>query len=74
MTQAFGNPAGRALAPELVPGELLASALALRSVAFQAATVAGPALGGLLFALRPEAVYGTAIALFVVAAVSRARP
>ena len=29
--------------------------MALRSIAFQAAVVAGPALGGLLFAIRPEA-------------------
>jgi MFS family permease len=70
VTQAFGNPAGRSLAPEIVPGDLLAGALALRSVAFQTATVAGPAAGGLLFALRPEAVYITAIVLFVVAAAS----
>jgi MFS family permease len=70
VTQAFGNPAGRSLAPEIVPGDLLAGALALRSVAFQTATVAGPAAGGLLFALRPEAVYGAAIALFVIASAS----
>ncbi|HZO34372.1 MAG TPA: MFS transporter [Gaiellaceae bacterium] len=66
VTQAFGTPAGRALTPQLVPDELLASALALRSIAGQAATVAGPAAGGLLFALRPEAVYGTAAGLLVV--------
>jgi hypothetical protein len=65
VTQAFGNPAARALTPQLVPEDLLASALALRSIAGQAATVAGPAVGGLLFALRPEAVYSTAVGLLV---------
>jgi len=67
VTQAFGTPAARSLTPQLVPEELLASALALRSIAGQTATVAGPAAGGLLFALRPEAVYGTAVGLLVFA-------
>ncbi len=62
---AFGNPAGRSLVPELVPGELLTSALALRSVGGQISTIAGPAVGGLLFAIRPEAVYATGIVLLV---------
>ena len=38
------RPAGRSLTPEIVPTELLAGALALRSVAGQLATVAGPAV------------------------------
>jgi len=65
---AFGSPAARALAPELVPAELLAGALALRSIAFQVATVAGPAVGGLLFAVRPELVYAVAIGLSLLGA------
>ena len=44
---ALGNPAGRSLVPELVPAELLTGAIALRSIAGQAATIGGPALGGL---------------------------
>ncbi len=64
---AFGNPAARSMPPELVSLEALPSAMALRSVAGQAAGVGGPAVGGVLFALRPEAVYGTAAGLFVVA-------
>ena len=40
--------------------------LALRSIAGQVATIGGPALGGLLFALRPEAVYGVGVVLLVV--------
>jgi MFS family permease len=64
---ALGNPASRALPPTLVPPELLASALAFRSIAGQVAVVAGPALGGVLFTIRPEIVYGVAAALFVVA-------
>jgi MFS family permease len=62
---ALGNPAGRSLTPELVPTELLTGALALRSIAGQASTVGGPALGGLLFALRPETVYAVGAVLLV---------
>jgi MFS family permease len=62
---ALGNPAGRSLTPELVPTELLTGALALRSIAGQAATIAGPAVGGLLFAIQPVAVYATAIVLLI---------
>ncbi|HZT14521.1 MAG TPA: MFS transporter [Gaiellaceae bacterium] len=65
---AFGSPAARALAPELVPGDLLAGALALRSIAYQVATVSGPAVGGLLFAVRPELVYAVALGLSLLGA------
>jgi len=64
---AIGSPATRALTPELVPGELLQGALALRSVAGQIGVVAGPALGGVIFAVEPRAVYATAAALLTVA-------
>jgi MFS family permease len=64
---ALSFPVQRALAPVLVDRSLLASAMALRSVANQTASVAGPAIGGLLFAVAPEAVYGVALALLVVA-------
>jgi MFS family permease len=64
---ALGRPAARALPPELVPAELLQSAIAVRSVAAQAAVVGGPALGGILFALLPELVYAIAVVLFAVA-------
>ncbi len=64
---AVGGPAFAALVPEIVPPELLAGAFALRSVASQTAVVTGPAVGGLLFAVRPELVYAVAIGLFAAA-------
>jgi MFS family permease len=64
---ALGSPAQRALPPELVAPELLGSAMALRSIATQVGIVAGPALGGLIFAFSPSAVYLTAAALFAIA-------
>ena len=65
---AMGNPAIRSMAPNLVPLELLTSALALRSTVFQAVVVIGPAIGGLLFALGPEVVYSTAVVLTLLSA------
>ena len=65
---ALAGPAARALGPSLVSPALLPSALALRSVAFQIGTVAGPALGGLLFSINAEVVYGVAAALLLAGA------
>ncbi|MDQ3065737.1 MAG: MFS transporter [Actinomycetota bacterium] len=70
---ALGNPAIRSMWPSLVPLRLLTRALALRSTVFQATVVTGPAIGGLLFAIDPEAVYATG-ALLMLAAAAIAAP
>ncbi len=70
VTTAIGSPAARALTPELVPEELLQGALALRSVASQIGIIAGPALGGVIFAVEPVAVYAAAAGLFSVSFVA----
>src|SRR5256885_3561980 len=67
---ALGMPAARALPPMLVPLDLIESAMALRSIAFQTGFAAGPALGGLLFAVRPELAYAAAAALLACGFVS----
>ncbi len=67
IASAVGSPATRALTPEIVPVELLQGALALRSVAGQIGVVVGPAVGGIIFAVEPLAVYAAAAALFVIA-------
>jgi MFS family permease len=59
----LASASGRALGVTLVPWELLPSAIALRSLAFQGGTIIGPALGGLLFAIHPELVYAVATVL-----------
>jgi MFS family permease len=64
---AIGAPAGRSLTPSLVPEEILVSALAQRSIAFQGSAVVGPAIGGILFAIQPELVYVVALVLALVA-------
>ncbi len=65
-----GNPATRALTPDLVPPEILQNALVLRNLAGQIGIVAGPALGGVILYAKPSAVYATAAGLFVVALVA----
>jgi MFS family permease len=67
VASAVGTPAQRALTPELVPTDLLQGAIALRSVAGQIGVVAGPALGGVIFAIQPLAVYAIAGALLIAA-------
>ena len=67
---ALGTPAARALPPMLVPLDLIESAVALRSIAFQIGFAVGPALGGLLFAVRGELAYGAAAALLACGFVS----
>jgi predicted MFS family arabinose efflux permease len=70
VASAVTNPAGRALTPEIVPPDLLPGAVALRSVANQAGIVVGPALGGVIFAVEPVAVYITGAVLFLLACVT----
>jgi MFS family permease len=69
---AFDNPARQALIPTLVPPEHLPNAISLNAIVFQAASVIGPAAGGVLIG---EAGVGWAYAinavsfLFVIGAV-----
>jgi MFS family permease len=67
VTAALGWPASRALPPTLVSPDLLASATAIRSIAGQIATIAGPAVGGIVFAISAELVYVSAVVLFAIA-------
>jgi MFS family permease len=46
----FVGPSMSAIAPNIVPPTLLPRAIALSSIAWQSASVAGPAVGGLIFA------------------------
>ncbi|HEY7196428.1 MAG TPA: MFS transporter [Gaiellaceae bacterium] len=67
IASALGWPAARSLPPVLVPPDLLGGALALRGIAVQTSVIIGPAIGGVLFAFRPELVYAVAAGLFVAA-------
>lgn len=67
VARVFVGPAMSAIAPNIVPPQLLPKAIALSSIAWQSATVAGPALGGFLYAAHPSAPYWTSAALMVAA-------
>jgi len=70
VTMALGQPAARAMPPTLVPNELLASAMTLRSIATQGAQVIGPAVGGLLYGVSASVVYLVAAGWCAVAVVA----
>ena len=59
VARAFAMPASQAITPNLVPPEAFANAIALNSSLIHAATIAGPALGGVMYLLGPNVVYGT---------------
>jgi len=64
----FSGPASQSLLPFLVKQEHLPRAISIGSSFFTAAVIAGPALGGFLYALGPSAVYGLCIVGFAVSA------
>jgi MFS family permease len=70
VARAFAGPALGALAPNLVPREILPRAIALSSIAWQSGAIAGPALGGYLYAYAPYAPYAVSGALFALALVA----
>lgn len=65
ISRAFANPAGQALVPNLVPPEQLGNAIAWNSTAWQTATIAGPALGGLLYYFGATVAFGAAALCFL---------
>ena len=66
VARAFAGPALGALAPNLVPREILPRAIALSSIAWQSGAIIGPAMGGYLYAAAPFAPYAASTALFAV--------
>jgi MFS family permease len=63
VARSFNGPVSRAMLPHLVPPEHFAGSVAWASSIFQAATILGPILGGLVYALTrgPVAVYSCAV-------------
>jgi MFS family permease len=67
IARAIATPAARALMPNLMPKEDFASAVAWSSTSWQVATIAGPGICGLLYALAPTVAYGGATLAFAAA-------
>jgi MFS family permease len=66
VARAFAGPALGALAPNLVPRDVLPRAIALSSIAWQSGAILGPALGGYLYAWAPFAPYAASSILFAI--------
>src|SRR5580698_3605676 len=75
VVRSFSFPVSRAILPHLVPEEHFLNAVAWNSSTFQIATIAGPAVGGIAYALfhGPDAVYGIAIAVSIVSTICTLR-
>lgn len=69
LARAFAGPAFGALAPNLVPREVLPTAIALSSISWQVGTIIGPALGGFFYAhtATHSGAYWLATGLFGIA-------
>ena len=69
VVRSFNGPVSRALLPQLVREEHFQSAVAWNSGIFQAASIMGPSVGGLVYALfrGPKEVYALATAAGVLA-------
>lgn len=76
VARVFSGPAMSAIAPNIVPPAVLPRAIAMSSIAWQSASVIGPAVGGLIYAAHPTAVYIFAAILLAASAfaISRVRP
>jgi MFS family permease len=74
--RAFEGPAQTSLLPNLVPREILQKATGNSIAALRVAQLAGPAVGGLIYAFSPIAVYAiTALLMFTAAiCISLTRP
>ena len=70
VARVFVNPAMAAIAPNIVPPAQLPQAIAMSSIAWQTGSVAGPAIGGFLYAANPALPYWSAAALMLVAIVA----
>lgn len=67
VARAFAVPSLQALAPNLVPADVLPRAIALSSIAWQTGAIFGPAAGGYLYAIGNATPYIVTATLFVIA-------
>jgi MFS family permease len=68
-TRGFYGATSQSLLPFLVPPEKLPRAIALSSSVFTTATIAGPAIGGLLYILGPSVTFTVSLACMLAASV-----
>jgi MFS family permease len=67
IASAFESPAASALLPGVTPEGMLQRGTAVSAAAFQVATIGGPALGGLAYAVAPGVPYAAIAVLWLLA-------
>lgn len=70
VVRAFSGPASQSLMPQLVPAEHFPNAVAWNSAIFQAATILGPAVGGVIYGWsgKAQTVYASSTVMYLGAA------
>jgi MFS family permease len=76
IARVFVGPAMSTITPNIVPAAVLPRAIALSSIAWQSASVIGPAAGGLLYGAQADLPYWIAATLMLLATllIGRVRP
>jgi len=71
VSRAFRMPTAQSFMPNLIPPEALRNAVAIGSSTFQVATIAGPSLGGILYAIadRSLGMHGGAALVYAAAGI-----
>ncbi len=70
IARAFNGPALSALAPNLVPKDVLPNAIALSSIGWQVGMLGGPAMAPLLYRIDPALPYIVASGLFLISIIA----
>lgn len=70
VARVFVGPAMATIAPNIVPPESLPRAIALGSIAWQSASVIGPAIGGLIYAQNAPGSYWMSVALLILSSIA----
>ncbi len=70
VVRVFISPSMGAIAPNIVPKELIPKAIALNSIAMQVGTIVGPAAAGYLFAWQAALPYSASALAQIIAALS----
>src|SRR6516225_5273630 len=75
VVRSFNGAAGQSMVPQLVPEEHFPNAVAWAQTVFNTATIIGPALGGLIYAVfrGPGAVYASSMAAAVLSVIAMTR-
>ncbi len=75
VVRSFNGAAGQSMVPQLVPEKDFPNAVAWAQTVFNAATIIGPALGGLIYALfrGPTAVYASSMVAGVISVIAASR-